>query len=164
MQSLVESMAFCDKERRTLLPFQKGILISIKATKEIYLKLKQQLSISYLLTHRFNQDYMENKFSRIRGVGGDGTHPGPVQAMNRIRSLELISNAAKLVSNPVVQIEADQVITPGIEDDLGERELSDGIPVEENVIQDDVSDADVPLPLRLPNPVEVLINYYLKSD
>ena len=52
-------------------------------------------------------------------------------------------------------------ITPGIEDDLEERELSDGIPVEENVIQDDVSDLDIPLPLHLPNPVEVPINNYL---
>ena len=114
MQNLVESMAFCDKERRTLLPFQKAILISIQSTKEIFLKLKQQLPITYILTHRFNQDYLENKFSRIQEVEGDVTHPGPVQAINRLRSLELISNVAKLVSNPVVQME-DYAVTPGIE-------------------------------------------------
>ena len=47
--------------------------------------------------------FVKKKFYRLRGIGGDNNHPGPVEAMNRIRLLllgkdpELIIKVMKVV-------------------------------------------------------------------
>ena len=104
MQTLVENMRFCGQETRsTKLPFQQGILVSIRSTKEIYQDMIALLpDITYMMTCRLNSDISENKFSQIRGIGGDQSHPGPVAAINRMRSLVIIKNAKHLVSDPNV--------------------------------------------------------------
>ena len=48
--------------------FQKGILVSIKATLELYSELKSE-NICFLLTSRVNQDALENFFSQVRYMG-----------------------------------------------------------------------------------------------
>ena len=137
MKILIENMKFLDKPmRRVQLPFQKGILISIKSTNELFADLKSEtgLNIKHLMTNRLNQDFLENRFSRLRGVGGDKTHPGPVCFMNRMKSLALIiSDAASLVAKPNVEDLHVQNITPGVEDDLSERTLTDGIMIQEDI-------------------------------
>ena len=104
MQKLVENMRFSKKEScTTKLPFQQGILVSIRSTKEIYHDMMQLLpDISFIMTCRLNSDISENKFSQIRGIGGDQSHPGPVTAINRMRSLVIVKNAKHLVNRPAV--------------------------------------------------------------
>lgn len=58
------------KGKNTLLTFQKGILISIKSTQLLFKDLMEKYDISYILTHRLNQDSLESLFSIVRSRGG----------------------------------------------------------------------------------------------
>ena len=84
------------KNRKGLLPFQKGILIGIKSLMAMFQELKSRYPIRYLKTHCTNQDVVENFFSRVRALGATHTHPGPVAAKNRIRLL-LLGNEADII-------------------------------------------------------------------
>ena len=95
MLSLVKNSFF--GRRKTLLPFQKGIIIGIEATKQLYDDLKARLPLRYLLTARLNQDLVENLFSRIRALGLTFNHPGPVACKNRIRVLTIVKEADIIV-------------------------------------------------------------------
>lgn len=44
--------------------FQKGLLISTKSTEQLFIDLRNKYSISYLITQRLNQDYLEHFFPR----------------------------------------------------------------------------------------------------
>ena len=85
MYNLVNNMYFPTK-KGTLVqkPFQTGIIVSIRATTELFRELKNE-GISYLLTSRLNQDCIENVFSQIRQMGGHYSHPTSVEFINRIR-------------------------------------------------------------------------------
>ena len=110
MKKLVENMRFCGKENsETKLPFQRGILVSISSIKALYEAMTSLLpEISFLLTCRVNSDVSENKFTQIRGIGGDQTHPGPVTAINRMRCLSIIKNVKHMVRDPAVQLPEQQ--------------------------------------------------------
>lgn len=43
--------------------FQKGIIISTKSLRALFSVLKEELQ--YILTHRLNQDRLENFFSQV---------------------------------------------------------------------------------------------------
>ena len=49
-------------ERTEMVAFQKGIICSIKAVLQLWSDLKEE-GFSYLLTHKLNQDCIENFFS-----------------------------------------------------------------------------------------------------
>ena len=74
-------------KRKMLLPFQKGIIMSTIAVQKLFLRLRSNVGAEYLLTHRLNQDCLENFFSRVRSTGRSNTNPSPIQALNRIRLL-----------------------------------------------------------------------------
>ena len=78
-------------ERKAMVNFQKGILCSIQAVQSLWEELRQE-GFSYLLTHRLNQDIIENLFSGIRGMGGSDTNPDPVTFCNRIRIVKIQQN------------------------------------------------------------------------
>ena len=96
MYELVSQMVFgrtgrMTGERKQMIAFQKGILCSIKSVQSLWEELRQE-GFSYLLTHKLNQDFVENLFSAIRGMGGSDTHPDPVTFCNRIRILKIQQN------------------------------------------------------------------------
>ena len=84
-------------------PFQTGIIVSIKATLDLYEELKTE-GFSFLLTSRLNQDSLENVFSQLRALGGNNTHPSSVQTINRIRILCLSKSVNEIVSNSSVEM------------------------------------------------------------
>lgn len=49
--------------KTTLQTFQKGCIISIKSLKALLQDLKEKYSVNYVMTHRLNQDVIENLFS-----------------------------------------------------------------------------------------------------
>lgn len=55
---------------KSLLQFQKGLIISSNSLPELYEHLKQQYNIQFLLTHRRNQDLLENFFGCLSQSGG----------------------------------------------------------------------------------------------
>jgi hypothetical protein len=71
-----------------LYPFQRGILQSIYSIKGLFHDLAgSSLRITYILTHRLNQDIAENAFSVIRKTGEFHTKPSAVDAKNRLKLL-----------------------------------------------------------------------------
>ena len=99
--SCVESMR--QKGRRSLLPFQKGLLISIRALQGLYQDLSTNHQVKFILTARLNQDSVENTFSKIRGIGS--SHPGPLDCKNRLRLILLGKNGTWIVEQPSVAME-----------------------------------------------------------
>ena len=55
------------KIRTAKLPWEHGMLCSIKATKALYQDLVVNGPFEFLMTAKLNQDCLENLFSRIRG-------------------------------------------------------------------------------------------------
>lgn len=97
MALAMQTMQCCDKTK--LQVFQKGCLISIKSTKDLLKDLKSSLSIDFVLTHRLNQDALDNLFSQIRTRGGLNDHPTPLNALFRIRMTILGKNQCDLKNN-----------------------------------------------------------------
>ena len=95
-----------EKGRKSLLPFQKGFLLSIRALQELFSDLKKNYKIDYLLTSRLNQDSAENTFSQIRGIGSP--HPGPVDCKNRLRLILLGKNGSIFIKNPAVLLDENE--------------------------------------------------------
>jgi len=65
---------------KSLLLFQKGIIVSNTSLQEMlpYLQEKYSTSnfkVSYIITYRINQDVLEHFFSFIRSIGGAYGHP-----------------------------------------------------------------------------------------
>ena len=93
--------------KKSLLPFQTGMLISINSTLQLYHDLKEAYQLDYFLTSRVNQDPAENTFTQVRGIGHSHTHPGPVDCANRLRLIMLGKNCNVIVENPAVIVEND---------------------------------------------------------
>jgi len=74
-----------------------------------------------LLTGKLTQDILENFFSLLRGIGGYNTHPGPVEAINRMRIILLGKDPEHIVYNPAVEFPA-----------RGLYEMEDGNPTVES--------------------------------
>lgn len=71
-------------KHRQLIQFQKGIL-SNASLLSLYKYLKETYNMEYVLTHRLNQDVLENFFSYIRGMGGSNDHPCTLDIKYRLR-------------------------------------------------------------------------------
>jgi hypothetical protein len=77
------------KIRKSRIQFQNGILISINSIKGLYKDMKEKYNLSFILTHRLNQDLLENYFSQIRLKGGANDHPTPLNCLQRMRLIIL---------------------------------------------------------------------------
>lgn len=102
MEKCIEEMRV--KGKQSLLPFQKGILVSISSIRGLYQEISDEGKIC-LLTAHCNSDPSENFFSCIRTLGVANDHPGPVDCMNRIRLLVMSRDAQIVVKNSSVEIE-----------------------------------------------------------
>jgi len=99
MYNLMESMR-CIK-KRALQVFQKGIMIGIKSIKGLFEDVQAIYKSRYILTHRVNQDALENLFSQLRTRGGLNDHPTALNALYRLRTVILGKNPG------IVQVNAN---------------------------------------------------------
>jgi len=128
MYKIIYSMRCAGKN--TLQTFQKGIFISIKSTQLLFEDLKEKYNISYILTHRLNQDSLESFFSLIRSRGGLNDHPTPLNAMYRIRIIVLGKN-------------------PGVvQDKLNIETPQEKLNLEEYLVANVIATADVNIPFN----------------
>ena len=70
MEDFLKSFSLFDKDgglKTDQLPWQHGILCSIRATKKLHSDLVVNGEFSFLMSSRLNQDCLENYFSRVRG-------------------------------------------------------------------------------------------------
>lgn len=72
--------------RRSLLPFQKGILLSNASLPLLLDYVSFNHSLKYIITNRLNQDDLELFFGVIRSKGGLHDHPTPLEFKYRLRS------------------------------------------------------------------------------
>lgn len=49
--------------KKALLPFQKGILMSIKSLRMLFEDMKDRYGISFIITNRLKQDILDNFFT-----------------------------------------------------------------------------------------------------
>jgi hypothetical protein len=124
MEESISTMRVIGK--KSLLPFQKGILTSIASTKGLLLEISMQ-GKEYLLTAHCNSDPTENSFSCLRTMGASNDHPGPVDCMNRIRLLVMCKDAKLVVENSAVEIEKSEE-SESAEVDLSTSILSQSFP------------------------------------
>ncbi|GBO43434.1 Transposable element P transposase [Araneus ventricosus] len=92
--------------KKSLLPFQKGILISISSLSGSWNDLKN-FKFSYILTSRHTQDSLESLFSQIRGAGRFYDHPSSVEVIYQLRNL-LLANKLPILS-PKVNTREDSI-------------------------------------------------------
>jgi hypothetical protein len=73
--------------RKSMMPFQKGILISNASLRKLYdhLKNKFQQEFHYILTRHLQQDVLENFFAYIRAMGSCKDHPSGYEFRYRLR-------------------------------------------------------------------------------
>ena len=79
--------------------FLKAITIFINSLLELLPYLKSAYLVNYILTHRLNQDCLENVFSQIRGMGRLHYHPNPVEFRYRLRALLISKSQGKVMSS-----------------------------------------------------------------
>ena len=101
--------------KKTLMPFQRGILLTNNAMLKLYDKLQVKFPswFQYVLTRRLNQDVVENSFAQIRGMGGNHTQPGPVDFRQRLRLYILGGCQVQYIKSANVEVEdedEDEVI------------------------------------------------------
>jgi len=94
--------------KKSLLPFQKGMLLSISSLCNLYNELKETYAITYLLTRRLNQDDLESIFSIIRSFGRTYDNPSSYEFKNRMKKL-LLSSKLKVPSGANVSLEDSSV-------------------------------------------------------
>jgi hypothetical protein len=93
------------------MPFQHGFIYTIHSLKGLFLDVKESpLNATYIMTHRLNQDLAENAFGVIRSLGRYNTHPTPLEATHRLKTLSLgwtfkppsrnVSTESRLESQP----------------------------------------------------------------
>lgn len=87
--------------------FQTAILVSISSLKYLLLDV-QKLGMTYILTHRLNQDSLENLFSQIRSRGGLYDHPTPLNSLYRLRMIILGNNAGNIEKHKNTHTESSE--------------------------------------------------------
>jgi len=91
--------------------FQKGVIISCKSLQQLYIYLKEEYDIKFILTHRLNQDSLESLFSQLRSRGGLNDHPTPLDALYRLPMIILGKHPGVIVSNcNTYEVEPDEFI------------------------------------------------------
>ena len=110
--NLLDSMSRTISELRvgnktSLLPFQRGFMMSIAAVKGLFQDLQTQFDVKYLLTARLNQDCLENFFSQLRGLGHHYDDPTPIEVKYRFRLLLFARNSVDLNSSNSSNVQRD---------------------------------------------------------
>lgn len=113
----------------TLLPFQKGIIISIESLKKLYVDLQGDFNLSYLLTYQLNQDPLEGLFSIIRAIGGLHDHPSALQFKYRLRNYLMGRNDEIIPESANIQQQNDSGNQPSTSTSIFNKP---SIPVESN--------------------------------
>ena len=92
MQRLMATARFGGKT--TLVPCQKGWIISIRSTLGLFEDMRREPGFTFLLTSRLNQDLVESFFSMVRARFGSNLNPSPAELLQRMRLLMLGANPA----------------------------------------------------------------------
>jgi hypothetical protein len=128
--------------KKHLYVFQKGMLISIRSTRDIFHQLSgRSLRINYLLTSRLNQDMAENAFSLMRKIGLYHDTLNPVDAKRRLKLIMLSMGGDTFSSSAVACDDKESFLSASmIKSLIQEPEVKS---TEENIIHLDSAPRDV---------------------
>jgi len=87
MFNMIQNMRCIGK--KNLQVFQTATLMSINSLKSLFRDMKKNYGVHFILTHKVNQDSLENLFSQLRLKGGSNDHPTPLDTLNRLKILIL---------------------------------------------------------------------------
>jgi hypothetical protein len=123
---------------KSLKPFQKGIIMTNISVKRLFDDLRNMPELSARtcqnLTAGLNQDYIENFFSRIRGLGGFYDHPLPSSFKTRLRILLIASKSQDIpLGNKPSIMEEDQAADADEDPVTVTVRLSSGLNIAEEV-------------------------------
>ncbi|CAD7077544.1 unnamed protein product [Hermetia illucens] len=125
--------------KTTLLPFQKGIIQTNNALVQLFDQLQQNCGTKYILTHRLNQDVLENFFSIIRSKGGLHDHPDQLEFKYRLR-LHIMGHNEGAVSTAT---NTDVDDTPDLDPIFTGKvlhSLTQPVPINEDIQEKELSD------------------------
>jgi len=88
--------------RKSLLPCQFGILVSVKSLRGLSEDLKAQFGVTYIKTRNINQDALESHFSEIRALGRTNENPTASEFRNRLKLLLLGAKVRPAISANVI--------------------------------------------------------------
>ncbi|KFM72922.1 Transposable element P transposase, partial [Stegodyphus mimosarum] len=135
--------------KSNMLPFQKGIIISINSLFGLHQDLKSSYDVKYILTSRLTQDALESLFSQIRGLGRFNDHPSPSEVIRRLKQLILANKLPKLSSKVCTTKESrniDSYLTSELLEMALKTEEEDAFPL--NTIDDlDLDFIEEPSPM-----------------
>ena len=102
MTTFIENMRV--GSRKSLLPFQRGILLCNESLQQLFIYLKEKynsddFTIEYILTNRINQDVIENFFSYIRAMGAGHDKPSALQFKYRLKWFILGKHSSDMFVN-----------------------------------------------------------------
>ncbi|KAG4068984.1 hypothetical protein HA402_005645 [Bradysia odoriphaga] len=95
-----------DELQNALQIFQKGILMSITSLKLLRSKMNEKFGFKFILTHRLNQDFLENFFCQIRGRSGQHDHPTPVIMLGKNPGVALHNHSNTIEMDPEEYVSA----------------------------------------------------------
>lgn len=119
MYTTIKTMR-CYNKKKELLNylqiFQKGILMSITSLKLLHKNMVEKFNFKYTLTHRLNQDCLENYHSQMRYKNGPNDHPSPVDCLSNLKSIVLGKNPglAKHMHTNTIEMEKVEYATASI--------------------------------------------------
>lgn len=85
----------------------------IQSLKSLFYNLQTRNELSFILTHRNNQDCLDNFISQVRGKRRFKEHPNPVERLYNIRSIILSKSVAvtKQLHANTIDILPDEYVT-----------------------------------------------------
>lgn len=109
--------------------------MSITSTKGLRTEMEQKFGNKYLLTHRNNQDCLENFYSQVRYRNGPSDHPSPVECLYNIKQIILGKNPglAKHLKTNTIEREVEEYASATLF-----KLLSDGDSSEALIDDDDI--------------------------
>ena len=78
--------------------FQKGIVLSSHSLMGLYVMLKENFNIEFIMTRKLNQDCLERFFGCIRQMSGPHDHPDSVTFKKRLKKY-VLGKDARLLSD-----------------------------------------------------------------
>ena len=95
MEQYAKNAVVVGKEKRSF-TFLKGLLVSTNSLKSLFTFVSTRYGVKYILTHRLNQDLLENLFSQVRAFGVTHDHPNTMEFRFRLRAVLLSKTRAEI--------------------------------------------------------------------
>ena len=99
MLKYVRNLSVAGKKKSRRYKFSTGITVSILSLQQLYHYLRSRYGVDYILTHRLNQDVLENLFSQVRGLGRMHDNPNSMEFRYRLRTLLLSKTRGEIAAS-----------------------------------------------------------------